>query len=103
MAHVRMSRNRQHNLADVLAGFHPLMGGGGVSQRKRAINGNGHLTALQQRQHSLFDRLRDLTDEELADVYPWEDWILARSMVGMPDDGELETDMFAGIRTSVAS
>jgi mycothiol S-conjugate amidase len=44
-----------------------------------------------------------LSDEELADVYPWEDWILARSMVGMPGDGELETDMFAGIRTSVAS
>ncbi len=39
-----------------------------------------------------------LTDEELADVYPWEDWILARSLVGMPPEGELETDLFAGIR-----
>ncbi len=43
-----------------------------------------------------------LTDEELAEVYPWEDWILARSLVGMPPPGELETDMFAGIRTSVS-
>jgi hypothetical protein len=42
------------------------------------------------------------TDEELADVYPWEDWILARSLVGMPAEGELETDMFAGIRASVS-
>jgi mycothiol S-conjugate amidase len=44
-----------------------------------------------------------LTDEELADVYPWEDWILARSLVGMPADGDLETDLFVGIRTSVSS
>ncbi len=43
-----------------------------------------------------------LTDEELADVYPWEDWILARSLVGTPADGELETDLFAGIRASVS-
>ena len=37
-----------------------------------------------------------LTDEELADVYPWEDWILARSLVGTPAAGEFETDLFAG-------
>ena len=43
-----------------------------------------------------------LSDEELADTYPWEDWILARSLVGMPAEGELETDMFAGIRSSVS-
>jgi mycothiol S-conjugate amidase len=43
-----------------------------------------------------------LSDEELADVYPWEDWILARSLVGMPAEGELETDMFGGIRASVS-
>ncbi len=43
-----------------------------------------------------------LTDEELAEVYPWEDWILARSLVGMPPPGELETDLFAGIRASVS-
>ena len=43
-----------------------------------------------------------LTDEELADVYPWEDWILARSLVGTPAAGELETDLFAGIRAPVS-
>ena len=43
-----------------------------------------------------------LTDEELAEAYPWEDWILARSLVGMPAPGEVETDLFAGIRTSVS-
>jgi mycothiol S-conjugate amidase len=43
-----------------------------------------------------------LTDEELYEVYPWEDWILARSLVGMPAEGELEIDLFAGIRTSVS-
>jgi hypothetical protein len=30
-------------------------------------------------------------------VYPYEDWILARSLVGMPADGEVEVDLFAGI------
>lgn len=41
-----------------------------------------------------------LTDEQLADVFPWEEWILARSLVGEPAVGELETDLFAGIRSS---
>jgi hypothetical protein len=38
-----------------------------------------------------------LSDDELADVYPYEDWILARSTVGGPADHEVETDLFAGI------
>ena len=41
-----------------------------------------------------------LTDEQLADVFPWEEWILARSLVGEPAEGELETDLFAGLRSS---
>jgi mycothiol S-conjugate amidase len=43
-----------------------------------------------------------LTDEELADVYPWEDWVLAQSLVGFPAPGELEDDLFAGIRERVS-
>ncbi len=43
-----------------------------------------------------------LSDDELAEVYPFEDWILARSLVGTPAAGELETDLFAGISASVA-
>jgi mycothiol S-conjugate amidase len=39
-----------------------------------------------------------LTDSQLAEVYPWEDWILARSLVGCPEEGTLETDLFAGVR-----
>ena len=39
-----------------------------------------------------------LTDDQLAEVYPWEDWILARSLVGMPEEGELEDDLFSGLR-----
>jgi mycothiol S-conjugate amidase len=42
-----------------------------------------------------------LSDEQLAEAYPWEDWILARSLVGdipSQDDGdEMESDLFAGI------
>jgi mycothiol S-conjugate amidase len=42
-----------------------------------------------------------LSDEELADVYGHEDWILAESLVGRPADGELEDDLFAGVRERV--
>ena len=38
-----------------------------------------------------------LTDEELAEVYPYEDWVLAHSHVGFVPDGEIETDLFAGV------
>ena len=42
-----------------------------------------------------------LTDEELDEVYPWEDWRLAESLVGYPPEGEVEDDLFAGIRERV--
>lgn len=38
-----------------------------------------------------------LSDEELAEVFPWEDWVLARSSVGEPAEGEWEDDLFAGL------
>jgi hypothetical protein len=42
-----------------------------------------------------------LSDAELAEVYPWEDWILAKSRVGPIPSSErgdpLEDDLFAGI------
>ncbi|MEY4340388.1 MAG: putative mycothiol conjugate amidase [Actinomycetota bacterium] len=41
-----------------------------------------------------------LTDDQLAEVYPWEDWILARSLVGTPAEGELESDLFTGVRST---
>ena len=41
-----------------------------------------------------------LSDEELADAYPYEDWILARSLVGQPEPGTVEDDLFAGVRES---
>jgi mycothiol S-conjugate amidase len=44
-----------------------------------------------------------LPDDQLADVYPWEDWVLARSLVGYPPAGELEDDLFAGVREQVAA
>ena len=42
-----------------------------------------------------------LDDQQLAGVFPWEEWILARSLVGTPAEGEYESDIFAGIRDSV--
>lgn len=44
-----------------------------------------------------------LSDAELAEVYPWEDWELARSVVGGPPDGGVEDDLFAGVRTTSAA
>ena len=44
-----------------------------------------------------------LADSELVEIYPHEDWILARSLVGpIPTDGA-ERDLFDGVRESVAS
>ena len=41
-----------------------------------------------------------LSDAELAEVYPFEDWVLARSLVPTAQPtGRLEDDMFAGIRS----
>jgi mycothiol S-conjugate amidase len=42
-----------------------------------------------------------LSDDELAEVYPWEDWILARSLVGPIPVGADEIDLFAGIAVPV--
>lgn len=41
-----------------------------------------------------------LSDDELAEIYPFEDWILAKSLVTTAQlaDGEFEDDFFAGIR-----
>lgn len=38
-----------------------------------------------------------LDDDQLAEAYPFEDWVLAKSAVGMPGPDEVETDLFAGI------
>jgi mycothiol S-conjugate amidase len=39
-----------------------------------------------------------LDNAAMAEVYPWEDWILARSLVGPIPSGDGERDLFAGIR-----
>ena len=39
-----------------------------------------------------------LDNDQLASVYPWEDWILARSLVGPIPSGDEERDLFAGVR-----
>lgn len=44
-----------------------------------------------------------LTDDELAEIHPYEDWVLAASRVGVPADGEIESDLFAGIREMARS
>ena len=43
-----------------------------------------------------------LSDDELAQTYPYDDWILAKSLVPTPPlaDGEFEDDMFRGIRAA---
>lgn len=38
-----------------------------------------------------------LDDDELAQAYPYEDWVLAKSAVGMPSADSVEVDLFAGI------
>jgi mycothiol S-conjugate amidase len=43
-----------------------------------------------------------LDNATMAEVYPWEDWILARSLVGPIPEGDGERDLFAGVRETVA-
>jgi mycothiol S-conjugate amidase len=43
-----------------------------------------------------------LDDERLAEIYRWEDWILARSTVGPIPEADDERDLFAGVREQVA-
>jgi mycothiol S-conjugate amidase len=42
-----------------------------------------------------------MADDELREIYPWEDWILARSLVGPIPASDAERDLFAGIRQPV--
>ena len=42
-----------------------------------------------------------LPDDVVREVFPWEEFILARSLVDSPvREGEFEDDLFAGIRTA---
>ena len=41
-----------------------------------------------------------LDNKDLTDAYPWEDWILARSIVGPIPTDDSERDLFAGITES---
>lgn len=38
-----------------------------------------------------------LDDDQLAQAYPYEDWVLAKSAVGMPAADAVEVDLFEGI------
>jgi len=42
-----------------------------------------------------------LSDAELVEIYPWEDWILARTTLDSVAADAYEDDLFAGLRSSV--
>lgn len=44
-----------------------------------------------------------LDDDELNSVWPWEEWVLARSLVGPIPAGRSETDLFAGVRSTIGA
>ena len=39
-----------------------------------------------------------LPDDAIRDVFPWDEYQLARSLVGEPAPGDTEDDLFAGLR-----
>ncbi len=41
-----------------------------------------------------------LSDDVIREVFPWDEYVLARSSVGWPAQGDTEDDLFAGLRTS---
>lgn len=44
-----------------------------------------------------------LDDDELSATWPWEEWVLARCLVGPIPAASAESDIFAGIRSTVTS
>jgi mycothiol S-conjugate amidase len=44
-----------------------------------------------------------LPDEVIRDVFPWDEYALARSAVGQPAPGDTEDDLFAGVRAERAA
>jgi len=44
-----------------------------------------------------------LDDDELNAIWPWEEWILARSLVGPIPERRAETDLFAGVDHTIGS
>ena len=44
-----------------------------------------------------------LSDDEFAEVYPWEDWVLARTVVGEIPAHDVERDLFEGIADQIRS
>jgi len=56
-----------------------------------------HRTQVDEREPFWFG----LSDDELASTYPYEDWVLARSLVPVQRrDGEMEDDLFLGVRSA---
>ena len=57
-----------------------------------------HATQVDEKEPFWFG----LSDKELAEVYPYEDWILARHHIEgyAPTGSGLETDLFAGVRAN---
>jgi mycothiol S-conjugate amidase len=44
-----------------------------------------------------------LPDDVVREVFPWDEYILARSLVGHAAPGDSEDDLFAGVRASEAA
>jgi mycothiol S-conjugate amidase len=44
-----------------------------------------------------------LPPEAMKTVHPWEDYVLARSLVDTPEEDAHEDDLFAGVRERVSS
>ena len=42
-----------------------------------------------------------LSDEQLAEIWPWEEWVLARSLVAPLTADEIESNIFAGVQVAV--
>jgi hypothetical protein len=44
-----------------------------------------------------------LPDDVIKEIFPWDEYVLARSLVGRPPDGETEDDLFTGVRAPAAA
>ncbi len=82
----------EHGFPEDASAFNTLVDvGPWLPRRRQALL--AHRTQVEPDGHWM-----RLSDEVMREVFPWDEYVLAESLVGRPEEGEIEDDLFAGLR-----